>query len=70
MNKIEEIKSKYPGYYMNNVPSHYRWSKENINKYNKNKEFISKYSKEDIIEFAKRIESLENNIDKMLGLLL
>ena len=68
MNKYEAIRSKYAGYYMTNVSPYHRWSKENINKYN-DKESIDKHKKY-IIEYAKTIESLESNIDKMLGLIL
>ena len=67
MNRLEKIRAKYPGYNIR-VESQLKYKRANTKKL----ELSSSVDvdKESIIEYSKTINSLENNIDKALGLLL
>ena len=67
MNRLEKIRAKYPGYHTR-VESQLKYKRAKANKLELS--FCVDVDKESIIEYSKTINSLENNIDKALGLLL
>ena len=71
MNRYETIRSKYPGHYIKR-PNQLKYVKGRGKALNKAKapEISPDGSRDSIIAYAKTLESLEGNIDKILGLLL
>jgi len=71
MNRLEKIRSKYPGHYIKK-PNQLKYVKGRGKALNKAKapETSLNSSRDSVIAYANTIQSLESNIDKMLGLLL
>ena len=57
MNRLEKLKSKYPGYHYKNVSKHHKFAK--IKKQTKKQKFL----------FNIVADSLDNNINKLIKLL-
>ncbi len=57
MNRLEKLKSKYPGYHYKNVSKHHKFAK------------IKKQTKKNTFLFNIVVDSLDNNINKLIKLL-
>ena len=57
MNRLERIRSKYPGYHYKNVSENHKFSKKKIK------------SKKNTFLFNIVVDSLDNNINKLMKLL-
>jgi len=57
MNRLEKLKSKYPGYHYKNVSKHHKFAKS------------KKQTKKNTFLFNIFADSLDNNINKLIKLL-
>jgi hypothetical protein len=57
MNRLEKLKSKYPGYHYKNVSKHHKFAKS------------KKQTKKNTFLFNNVADSLDNNINKLIKLL-